>query len=168
MVWAFSQGCLVQTVIFQHKAPTPSCPWTCSGKEALCFCLQRKPCSFALLAYRALRQCALCVQLPLPLAAHRQVTRFCFRNISLSCLIRNSLWYVTCRGRQQFDGTSLGWVSKLDGGCLGRAERNLGSSVGDRTACLLGYRSALGPSSCQPLNSFPIYKLPPRLIPVLL
>lgn len=121
MVWAFSQGCLVQTAIFQHKAPTPSCPWTCGGKEALCFRLQRKPCSFALLAYRAL-----CVQLPLPLAAHRQVTRFCFRNISLSCLIRNSLWYVTCRGRQQFDGTSLGWVSKLDGGCLGRAERNLG------------------------------------------
>lgn len=48
MVWAFSRGCFVQTAIFQHKAPTASCPQTCSGKEALCFCLQGKPCSFAL------------------------------------------------------------------------------------------------------------------------
>lgn len=164
MVWAFSRGCLVQTAIFQHKAPTPSCPWTCSRKEALCFCLQRKPCSFALLVYRALRQRALCVQLPLPIAAHRQVTRFCFRNISLSCLIRNSLWHITCRGRQQCDGTSLGWVSKLDGGCLGRAERNLGVQWETGQPVCWVTDQLWG----QPLTSFPIYKLPPRLIPVLL
>lgn len=59
-------------------------------------------------------------------------------------------------------GFKVGW------GLSWQSREKPRSSVGDRTACLLGYRSALGPSSCQPLNSFPIYKLPARLIPVLL